>query len=437
MGKIGNRKYVYMLCAIAFVFIIVAIGKNQLFPEEPTKSTDTLADSGKDTSKDSSKDASKDSSKDASKDSSKDTSKDSTKDPSKDSSKNSNVDWYTDYTNASYTEDGIFYFEDNYLRYSDVETGLDVLVCDKIDCKHNKESCSAAFDASFLSGVKIEGDKLNFLTDYQADKMGTLFYYESDINGENRKKLATIDNVQYISGIQYYKQYIIATYLNTFDENLNNLDGVKAGILILDRDTNSSKIIFEKQNSNASIVSFGVNDDVIYFTYGYNELTPEEVQSHADDFEYIQKHWRSGLYSVSIQDGSESELVEAAEEVGSLPIYENIVFYTKDESTYSYDVTTKETTMIHKENLIKTPSFMEGKVVFYNYDNKTGENIYYVYHPETNKMEEIGRIKGYIPISIMNDITYVYYYDDSGNGSRGYIKTEDFLNGNFTDFHKL
>ena len=49
-------------------------------------------------------------------------------------------EWYIDFAKKSYSGNGCFYTESNYLHYLDAKTGKDVLICNDASCKHDKET---------------------------------------------------------------------------------------------------------------------------------------------------------------------------------------------------------------------------------------------------------------------------------------------------------
>lgn len=344
------------------------------------------------------------------------------------------TDWYITYDMYSYSDKGFFYYDNNYIRYADIESRQDVLICDNPDCKHDRTNCSAAFD-SLMYGIIHENNNLYFITNYGADKLGQFFFYQSDVNGENRKKLGTIENVQYIHGIQYYDNYILISFYNTFDDNLKEMHQRQTGIYLYDRTENKGRILFSEKATDAFINSMTVINDTVYFTYFYIDLTPEQVMEHAGDYNYLSNYLHSNLYSVQLENGEAVKLVDNAESNGYIKGQGDTLLYLRDNMLYMYNVSTKEENKISDENLKMVPTFGNISSVFFNPDPETNGAIYYQY-VEGDSLKEIGRSdKYYYPIAVFPDITYAWDFSGDGNGVVGFFNTKDFLKGKYTNFY--
>lgn len=347
------------------------------------------------------------------------------------------TDWYCTYNNDSYSDSGYFYYDNNFIRYADVESKQDVLICDNPDCRHNKSSCSAAFDATFMHGIIYEDNKLYFISNYEADKLGVINFYQSDVNGENRKKLGTFENIQYIQGVQYYDNYILIIFINSFDDNLEDMDQREAGVYLYDRVENRGKVLFLEKATDACINSVAVIDDTVYFTYFYNELESEQIMEYATNPDYIWNYAHSDLYSVQLEGDKAEKLITNADSNGYIKGKGDRLFYFKDDIFYMYDVPNEEETIIFNNELTTVPTFDNIPTVFRGYDSETKEHIYYQYE-DKNSIKEIGRsATDFSPIAVFHDVTYVWYFGEDGNGSRGFFKTDDFLNGKYANFNQF
>lgn len=345
------------------------------------------------------------------------------------------TDWYSTYNMDSYSNKGYFYYDNGYIRYADIESKQDVLICDNPDCKHDRGNCPAHFDALFMYGIIYEDDKLYFVSEYGSEKLGQFFFYQSDVNGENRKKLGTIENVQFIHGIQYYDNYILISYNNTFDDNLKEMHQRQTGIYLYDRIENKGRILFSEKATDAFITSMTVINDTVYFTYFYIDLTPEQVMEHAGDQNYLSNYLHSGLYSIQLENGTAVKLVEGALSEGCIKGWGDNLFYVKNNKLYMYNVNSKEEKEIYNEGLMLAPTFGDILPVFFKWVRETDEGIYYQY-VEGDSLKEIGRSdKYYYPIAVFPDVVYAWDFSDEGNGSKVFIYTKNFLKGEYTKFH--
>ena len=126
----------------------------------------------------------------------------------------------TSYDNSCCTDDGMYYFQENYfsggngyfnLMYIDTATKQEVYVCSDSSCTHNNILCSSVFAQSdFGTGsmrLYAYGDKLYLLADLSySGGFSTLApnniitytprVYRMDLDGSNREKIFTFDKEQ-------------------------------------------------------------------------------------------------------------------------------------------------------------------------------------------------------------------------------------------------
>ena len=126
----------------------------------------------------------------------------------------------TSYDNSCCTDDGMYYFQQNYfsggngyfnLMYIDTATKQEVYVCSDSSCTHNNILCSSVFAQSdFGTGsmrLYAYGDKLYLLADLSySGGFSTLApnniitytprVYRMDLDGSNREKIFTFDKEQ-------------------------------------------------------------------------------------------------------------------------------------------------------------------------------------------------------------------------------------------------
>lgn len=339
--------------------------------------------------------------------------------------------WYFDYMGRSFSDAGCFYTESGYLHFCDPSSGLDVLICDKAECQHNKEDCSAYFDGLHTYAA-IDGNELLVLSDYGKTKYGEIGLYKTSLNGENRREIAVFDKIQEITGIIVSEEWIFLAYYNQYDENMEPMEANTAGLLAYNRNTGEKKYIWNDTNVNAMINSMAYHGEKIYFSYIYYDIGQEDIVEHAQDSTYIEDHLRYEFLMVSL-DGETEYICDTIEEM-SASFCGNEIFYNQNGKLYAYNTDDGIHNQI-ADSMYQIPTFSEGIMVFRKSEKE--ENNAYLYNSEKGIVEMLeGDLNDIFPIVVFPTYTYAWDYS-GGNGMLGYLKTKEFLQGEFSQFHSF
>ncbi len=333
------------------------------------------------------------------------------------------------------SDKGVFYQDDNnFLRFQDVDSGLDVLICDKPDCEHNRESCPAYFDA-IVYGVAWDEDGLLVVTDEGADRYGELFIYETAENGGERKQIAAYDNMQTVMNVLFTEEIIVISYYNQYDENLEWLDTFEAGIVVYDRNTGESRTIWSKEGWNAMAYMLSMFSGEISFYALYYDLTEEEVTAHESDSAYLSEHLHMEAYLSDIE-GENVRLIK--ENVMDMGADGERIYYRVDDIVYVYDPGSgsEQETAWDVSGFYHT--YAEGQQIMAGYDSETKEILFYVYEDETGTIRYLGASQQMPIYAVFDNVTYAYVYNENYEGLQfAYCSTEDFLKGNFDMFQEF
>lgn len=133
------------------------------------------------------------------------------------------------YSYRCYTDDGLYYFKNNRLRFLDGKNGTDVVVCNKADCKHDSVECYAYFEIGaqvmYYDGwLYVADGKVYF--DYYDDRdpvyNAKIRFDAVKSDGSKRYNIYTSDNgsvttMKVIDGVIYFTTWNIHDFEKGFD----------------------------------------------------------------------------------------------------------------------------------------------------------------------------------------------------------------------------
>jgi hypothetical protein len=320
--------------------------------------------------------------------------------------------WMFDYTGKAYSSDGVLHNEQGYMYYLDAETSQDDLICNDSSCNHKKDSCSAYFDAIYTSGI-IEDDSIVLVTDYGGEQYGDICLYSADLNGTNRKKTTKFkQTMQAIENIYIDSDYVIVSYYNQYDENMEETELPSAGLYVYDRATGSGMNLVMIEMWNSRIPSFALVEDTLYFSYLGFTITKEEAILHEEDSDYFEEHKVSAVYSVPLGEDCEKKSISDLEEVILCDDVSNMqsgsayFLYDQADTTYVYDIVQRKSTEIGSMNGVATDN-ADG-LYLTEYNRETGRELFF-YTYETGTLQDLGRLKDDIILDgVAGDTFYVW-----------------------------
>lgn len=336
-------------------------------------------------------------------------------------------EWYIDFAKKSYSGNGCFYTESNYLHYLDAKTGKDVLICNDASCKHDKETCSAYFDATQLIAYE-ENKKLLLITDYNAKKLCEVYLYQSSVNGQNRKKICMLsDNIQYIECAAVTDRYIAIGYYNQYDKkNYEDLPLQTAGVYVYDMKNKKGRTIFEKELCNARILSIDITKkgEVYYSLLGY-DVSEKQALKHSEDWDYLDKHIVESIYRSDFS-GDKNTKIQNPDNLLTLQLWQNQYFYNDKGKLYAYD-TQKNITKELGDEMTLIPTFKKDEVYFEKYDKKQKKSMIYSY--DGSKVDKVGFINDNVILeAVFENTVYIENIDEKQNSKLGYVKSvEDII----------
>jgi hypothetical protein len=317
-----------------------------------------------------------------------------------------NYSWMFDYTGKAYSSAGILHDENGYLYYFDAETNQDELLCNNPSCEHKKETCSAYFEATYTSGI-IENDKLLLITKYGAENYGDICIYTTDLDGSDRKKIEEFNNIQVIEDTYIDSDYVILSYYNQYDENMEEMELPESGIYVYDRNTGTGKKLVNIKMWNSRIPRFALVDDTLYFSFLGYEITKEDAILHEEDFDFFEENKVSAIYSVALDEGSELNEIISCDDVYNMLTGCSYIVYDKAETMYVYSIAENISTEISGSmNAVSTDNTDGLYLTEYNSEEKCRELFFYNY--ESGELRDCGRLKDDIILDeVSGDTFYV------------------------------
>lgn len=329
----------------------------------------------------------------------------------------------------SYTDQGILYFDDHFIRFANAETGMNSVICTDANCRHedsHNSECGAYIGGGGCSGLVQRGERIFYLIyDEESEKQ---ILYSANLQGKDRTKIAELIKMNFVVDVIYHGQTVLISYVN-MDYEGDGLD--TCGIYSYDMEKKEGKQYYQREGNGSAINSLLLRGDILYFSYQGSNATKEEILEHSDDEEFELEHKETVIKGIRLEDGEE---VASAEGYGSncvLPYCDRKVFYTKDDINYYYDEKSKENVEISKENLVPIYCAIDGKALFIGSGN-AGKNLFLQYDPEQPGLKTLCESDLY-PIAVLEKKTYILFDD----GECGVLDTQDFLQGKDSEYKKF
>ncbi|MDE7360302.1 MAG: hypothetical protein K2N38_00020 [Oscillospiraceae bacterium] len=197
---------------------------------------------------------------------------------------------------TTWFEDGIFYETQNMdgesvLCYYSKEKDRSAVMCGMPECTHSSKlspDCGALAGSNTHSryGYNRIGDKLYYISIMMPtdDTIGSLDFIESDIDGKNRRIVASIEDtyIPFINDVKYLDGHVLLTYYQNFDlvknENTGEfefvyLDKYRFYMQWIDILTGEIETLIYREEYDG-IGRGTVYENVVYYSYKYHDVPP-------------------------------------------------------------------------------------------------------------------------------------------------------------------
>lgn len=231
----------------------------------------------------------------------------------------------------SYNSKGRCYVENCIAHFYDAETGNDVVLCSKPNCKHkrtdakNVSTCDAYLGARSYAPFIAE-DHLYFLAYDDGDIFFDVYLYKADKDGRNRKEIVRLNDVQNINETDYQDGKLALCYLADTDRETvyreEDQEGVsyakrekrKSGIYLIDVKSGESLLVDDYEEYSANVCNCMLDAGKLYYCVYYNT---EDVKY--SDFEDIDVYYKKRadvavmyIYEYDIETGEKKKLFDGS-----------------------------------------------------------------------------------------------------------------------------
>ena len=353
---------------------------------------------------------------------------------------------------CNYSEHTVLYLDDSgILHLIETTSGKDMVYCDRPNCahegvSHNNEnpSCPAAFWGLNKSGLVLYNEHLYFTGNMtNEDGLKTQYLYEMDLNGENRKKVATLEGVQDIRYVLYRDGYVIGAYCNRSEINdegqIINDNKPEAGIFVINLDNYKVYMGDKITGEQVNITGIYYEEGTIYYSVIHfgDDVTELMVGGAAeDDFEsFIYENMLYEIYRYDIAN-KDTALVKSFDHISDLQLIDGDAYYVSKEGYFVFDKRsgeTKELAIDIDAGTLRGGFKKHEDALYYALFNSASNEVTY-YRMENGETDELMRVPPEDSFGIANicgQAVYINYTDDKGRYCLGVLSINDLNQGRF------
>ncbi len=351
---------------------------------------------------------------------------------------------------CNYSEHTVLYLDDSgILHLIDTTSGKDMIYCDKPNCTHegysrNNEnpSCPAAFFTGD-SGPVLYNGHLYLIGNMSDEDITTQYLYEMDSNGENRKKVATLEDVQYIRYVLYRDRYVVGAYGNRVAINdegqIINDNKPEAGIFVIDLENDKVYMGDVITGEQANITGIYYEEGMVYYSCIHFDdditdlMIEDAVESNSESFAYDNMLY--DIYQYDIANES-TTLLKTFDHINNLQLLDGDAYCESKEGYFVFD---KKSGEIRELPIDKDAGVLSGRfarhgdALYYAIFNDDNNEVTY-YRMENGKRNEQMKMSPENAFSIVNicgQSVYVGYYNDKGRYCLGVLSLDVLNQGRF------
>lgn len=316
----------------------------------------------------------------------------------------------TDEVSSYITKDGMYFIDEikddtRIVKYFDFAAKKAVPLCDKVNCKHEDDSCPAVKltkqDGGNLISLKSYHKKLYLY--YQSDeKDGSIM--QTDEQGKNLKTIFTIPKSRIVNDFDIYHDqlfycYNVMGYQDKEETVYGTSDNNVLAVYDLEEGTNTD-ITKSDQKKKGYCMMIGFDQDVAYFI----------------DYRYDKK--QRPVYAYHL-DTKETERLDENNRIDMSMMYDGKLYGAdaKTKEIYSYDFKNKTKTILTK--------FAPHKGTFSYFSRDGIVELIYLEHPNEDDA------KRYIQVYDVKAKKFLFEdyragYEVTNRCTAGFIGTKDF-----------
>lgn len=207
------------------------------------------------------------------------------------------------------SEKGFYYVENNMdsdpwkntIYYVDTNSHKKIILCNKLNCKHESKDCDGLFlDDSFIK-IHHVGSQL-YLFETNLNHNSNLTIYQCDEDGSNRRKIHTFKDIQQIPDtILFYNNYIfVGAQSKVYSDDNTYSFGSDPCIYMYDLKTQKETMLLDgtRTPNLYTYILGGYQDDLFFLQYNDSEENDELALYRFNYLNQEQKY----LYSLSFKN---------------------------------------------------------------------------------------------------------------------------------------
>lgn len=172
------------------------------------------------------------------------------------------------------SDDGLYYIESNpdkeidVLYFADRKTSKKTVLCQKVNCKHDSDTCEAVVEMPNMLTNLVYSDGMLYSLEYEMDEEGTfLRLYSRNPDGTEKKMVHTFKNAGMFpcQAALYKGKFFVSVQITREEEDGSGASAAEPSILMYDLKTKEERVIvdgFEEEGIYTGI--YGGKDNTIY-----------------------------------------------------------------------------------------------------------------------------------------------------------------------------
>ncbi|MBD5130041.1 MAG: hypothetical protein HDT43_08965 [Ruminococcaceae bacterium] len=372
-----------------------------------------------------------------------------------------------------YTDEGfVFTRGDNILRYFDIGSGMETVLCARPDCRHKPieegrdRECYADYqggvDAAFIYDGRLyviapRIDENGYAGDFLNKTL-----YVSEAGGTNRRSLAELENVGNILSCTVNDNYLAVTsYIDLdsiviigateADEELrSSLPERCAAVTIIDLGNGKTARLQYERGFGITANTPYVENGSVTFKLSYitedifsgldekiGEMTEEELDAAMFELnEKMKDYMAAELVRYDIKSGTEETIWSGA----SVAAVDYGHALTSDERAryYVVDLSDANAEALDEKFNGYSGVICDTGIMLYKYESGVNSYPAFFYDFETKKVSESGEYPAGCSINgVTDNIVYILCFEDNGDQFYGWVDKADFFSGKIDSTDKI
>ncbi len=351
-----------------------------------------------------------------------------------------------DFTCAqSFSDSGMVYLDGDILHFTDIESGLDTVICSKAECSHESEShnntkpvCNGWVEGINTYCPMIVDDKLYFL--YTPDNKAGNGYggflvkrlCQANKDGTNRRDIAELHGAEMITDACYDNGKLVVGYRSLFDDSGNSLEKSRSFVSVIDLKSGEIYTSDVFEDYQGIINHIWMENDTVYFCNSYttSEIEFDKWDITSSEFEeYLKNICKADLMSINTKT-NEVKTLYSTGNCADVGYGYGLVLESCPKLVNLSDGSVTELDQRFSDCAFTLCS--EGVII-----NNYSENKYHFYSFANSKTTTLNTAQRKFNIYSVTDTLIYVSYESEDDFVIGVMDRADFLNGKSADIREL